>query len=120
MGKAYRVQKMGQWDSSIFLYSIIKALNYGQPSPAQPAFPEKKSIIFMLFFRQRYSKNVKLYCSKNEKIKLFSQQRYSVNVYKMLMLFSCFFPLHFLLFWKATQRFKNPTRDFHAGFTINF
>ena len=66
-------------------------------SPAQPSQPAhpfrgKKCIILRLFFRQRYSKN----CSKIEKIKLFSDQRYTVNVFKMLILFSCFFRSTFM------------------------
>ena len=59
--------------------------------PAQrppPAGREQKCIIFRSFFRQRYSRNVKSCCSKIEKIKLFSDQRYSTE---RIVLVSCFF-----------------------------
>ena len=96
-------------------------LSPAQPaSQPSPAFPGKKCIILSFIFHQKYSVNVKLYCSKIEKIKLFSDQRYPVNVYKMLVLFSCFFPSYFMLLFKATWRFKYPRRDFHFGFTIIF
>ena len=87
---------------------IIKALNYAKPSPAQPqpqpaspASPGKKYIILSFFFRQRYVVNTKLWCSKIEKIKLFSDQRYTVNVLKMLVLFSCFFAIKFHAFLQS-------------------
>ena len=56
-------------------------------SPASPAqlLSGKKCIILRSFFRQRYSGNVKLWCSKIEKIKFLANQRYSQNVFKMLV-----------------------------------
>ena len=107
---------------------IIKALNYAKPSPAQPSpspspapsCPGKKCTIFSFFIRQRYSRTVKSCCSKIEKIKLFSDQRYLTERIKNACFGFLFFSIKIYVFLQRHSReFKYPRRHFALG-SISF
>ena len=98
----------------------MKALNYAKLSPAQPALREK-SYEIACFFSSKIFGEREIMVFQNRKNKILSgpkilgeriqnapffvrhrganrasvEQRYSVNAYKVLVLFSCFFAMKF-------------------------
>ena len=103
---------------------MLSPAQTAQPSPAQPSQPAqlsgKKMHHFQLLFSSKIFKEHEIILFQKRKNKIIFGPKIFRERIKNARFVFIFFVWYFMVFCKATLRFKYPRRDFHPGFTITF